>query len=80
MGVHGIARDLAAAGLGTLKPIAADPVAGSFPCPIEIEDPERLPGFLRPRDPRRPQRPLARLAAAAAEGGRASGRSARWST
>jgi len=36
MGVHGIARDLAAAGLGTLKPIAVSEVAGSFPCPIEI--------------------------------------------
>ena len=47
MGVYGIARDLAAAGLGTLKPIAVAPVAGSFPCPTEIrtDDPEGCPAF-----------------------------------
>jgi len=47
MGVHGIARDLAAAGLGTLKPIDAAPIAGDFPCPIEIrtDDPEGCPAF-----------------------------------
>ncbi|HKX79957.1 MAG TPA: phenylalanine--tRNA ligase subunit beta [Novosphingobium sp.] len=47
MGVHGIARDLAAAGLGTLKPIAATPVAGAFPCPTEVrtDDPEGCPAF-----------------------------------
>ncbi len=36
LGVAGIARDLAAAGLGTLKDVAVAPVAGAFPCPIEI--------------------------------------------
>jgi phenylalanyl-tRNA synthetase beta chain len=36
-GVRGIARDLAAAGLGTLKPEPKlGPVEGSFACPIEI--------------------------------------------
>ncbi len=47
MGVHGIARDLAAAGLGVLKPIEAKPVAGSFPCPVEVrtDDPEGCPAF-----------------------------------
>lgn len=47
MGVHGIARDLAAAGLGVLQPIAATHVAGSFPCPIEVrsDDPEGCPAF-----------------------------------
>ena len=47
MGVYGIARDLAAAGLGTLKPIAAAPVAGGYPCPVEIrtDDPEGCPAF-----------------------------------
>ncbi|PWG02524.1 phenylalanine--tRNA ligase subunit beta [Sphingosinicella humi] len=47
MGVHGIARDLAAAGLGTLKPVEAKAIAGSFPCPIEIrtDDPEGCPAF-----------------------------------
>ena len=34
LGVHGIARDLAAKGLGSLKPIAADPVPGAFISPI----------------------------------------------
>ena len=47
MGVHGIARDLAAAGLGTLKPRAIDPVAGTFPCPTEIrtDDADGCPAF-----------------------------------
>ena len=47
MGVRGIARDLAAAGLGTLKPLAVPEVEGSFPCPIEIrnDDPESCPAF-----------------------------------
>ena len=36
MGVYGIARDLAAAGLGTLKPIAVQQVPGSFACPLPI--------------------------------------------
>jgi phenylalanyl-tRNA synthetase beta chain len=47
MGVHGIARDLAAAGLGTPKPIEVAEIAGAFPCPIEIrtDDPEGCPAF-----------------------------------
>ena len=47
MGVYGIARDLAAAGLGTLKPIAVQSVPGSFPCPLPIrtDDPEGCPAF-----------------------------------
>src|SRR4051812_3080566 len=36
LGVAGIARDLAAAGLGTLKSPPVESVAGQFPCPIEI--------------------------------------------
>jgi phenylalanyl-tRNA synthetase beta chain len=36
LGVRGIARDLAAAGLGTLKPDVARETKGGFPCPIEI--------------------------------------------
>lgn len=37
-GVRGIARDLAAAGLGRLKPIAdrTAPVPGRFPCPVGV--------------------------------------------
>ena len=47
MGVQGIARDLAAAGLGTFKPYTVEAVAGSFPCPVEIrtEDAEGCPAF-----------------------------------
>lgn len=47
MGVYGIARDLAAAGLGTLKPLRDDRIEGSFPCPVEIrtDDPEGCPAF-----------------------------------
>ena len=33
-GVHGIARDLAAADIGTLKEIAIKPIAGELPCPV----------------------------------------------
>ncbi|WP_395673640.1 phenylalanine--tRNA ligase subunit beta [Phenylobacterium sp.] len=36
LGVRGIARDLAAAGLGTLKAETAPSVKASFPCPVEI--------------------------------------------
>jgi len=47
MGVRGIARDLAAAGVGTLKPLAVSQIEGSFPCPvpIRIEDAEGCPAF-----------------------------------
>jgi phenylalanyl-tRNA synthetase beta chain len=47
MGVRGIARDLAAAGLGTLKPLAVPQIQGSYPCPVPvtIEDPEGCPAF-----------------------------------
>jgi len=37
LGVRGIARDLAAAGLGQLKDKPVAPVKGSFPCPVEIK-------------------------------------------
>lgn len=47
MGVYGIARDLAAAGLGTLKGIEIRKIEGRFPCPVEIrtDDPESCPAF-----------------------------------
>jgi phenylalanyl-tRNA synthetase beta chain len=47
MGVRGIARDLAAAGMGTLKPLAVPQIEGAFPCPVpvRIEDPEGCPAF-----------------------------------
>jgi phenylalanyl-tRNA synthetase beta chain len=36
LGIHGIARDLAARGLGKLKPVTAAPVAGKFATPIGV--------------------------------------------
>jgi phenylalanyl-tRNA synthetase beta chain len=37
LGVAGIARDLAAAGLGTLKTPPVTPIPGKFPCPITVK-------------------------------------------
>lgn len=47
LGVDGIARDLAAAGLGVLKTSAIAPVPGGFPCPVEIrlDDSGACPAF-----------------------------------
>ena len=46
MGVRGIARDLAAAGLGTLKPLAVDRVEGDGAGPdVRIEDAVGCPAF-----------------------------------
>lgn len=47
MGVYGIARDLAAAGLGTLKPIAVPQFSANGACAAEIrtDDPEGCPAF-----------------------------------
>ena len=82
MGVRGIARDLAAAGLGTLKPLDVPPIAGDGACPVEIrtDDPEGCPAFYG--------RVVAGVTNGAApewmqppaEGDRARGRSRRWST
>ena len=36
LGVRGLARDLAASGLGRLKPLETTPVPGKFPCPISV--------------------------------------------
>jgi phenylalanyl-tRNA synthetase beta chain len=41
MGVHGIARDLAAAGLGTLRPIDVAHIEGSYPCPVDVRSDDR---------------------------------------
>jgi phenylalanyl-tRNA synthetase beta chain len=50
LGVRGIARDLAAAGLGSLRPLAIVPVAGEFPAPIAVHltgpDDKACPLFL----------------------------------
>jgi phenylalanyl-tRNA synthetase beta chain len=46
-GVHGIARDLAAADIGKFKDAAIKPVKGEFPCPVavQIATPELCPAF-----------------------------------
>jgi phenylalanyl-tRNA synthetase beta chain len=36
LGIYGIARDLAAKGLGKLKPLAADSISGTFDSPITV--------------------------------------------
>ncbi|MDQ3558922.1 MAG: phenylalanine--tRNA ligase subunit beta [Pseudomonadota bacterium] len=47
LGIYGIARDLAAKGVGWLKPFDAEPVRGAFESPIGVElrfdDPENTP-------------------------------------
>jgi phenylalanyl-tRNA synthetase beta chain len=51
LGVAGIARDLAAAGIGKLKSKAIQPIPGSFPCPVKVtldfagEDKKLCPAF-----------------------------------
>jgi len=46
MGVRGIARDLAAAGLGTVKPLAVTPVAGEGEAPdVRTDDRDGCPAF-----------------------------------
>ncbi|NNF76857.1 MAG: phenylalanine--tRNA ligase subunit beta [Rhizobiales bacterium] len=37
LGIYGIARDLAARGLGTLKPLEVTPVPGTFTSPIDVK-------------------------------------------
>ena len=46
-GVHGIARDLAAADMGRFQDAAIKPVKGEFPCPVavKIESSELCPAF-----------------------------------
>src|SRR6185295_4309022 len=46
-GVHGVARDLAAADMGTLKDATIQPIKGEFPCPVQVtvEDASLCPGF-----------------------------------
>jgi phenylalanyl-tRNA synthetase beta chain len=46
-GVQGIARDLAAAGMGKFKDPSVRPIKGEFPCPVKVtvEDDKLCPGF-----------------------------------
>ena len=47
LGVDGIARELAAVGLGRLKVAPVEPTAGGFPCPVKVrlDDREACPMF-----------------------------------
>ncbi len=50
LGVYGIARDLAAAGIGTLKEKPRTDIAGTFPCPVDVtldfgDTPSLCPAF-----------------------------------
>ncbi|MFC0240236.1 phenylalanine--tRNA ligase subunit beta [Rhodopseudomonas telluris] len=46
-GVSGIARDLAAAGMGKFRDPSVKPIKGDFPCPVNVtvEDSKLCPGF-----------------------------------
>src|ERR1700758_1489191 len=46
-GVHGVARDLAAADMGKFRDPAIKPIKGEFPCPVnvKIDAPDLCPGF-----------------------------------
>ena len=83
MGVRGIARDLAAAGIGHAQAARRPADRGQLPVPgaeFAIEDPDGCPAFFGRRDPRRDQRGLARSGCSGGSRRRASGRSRRWST
>ena len=65
--MHGIARDLAAAGMGKLIDPAPKPVKGAFPCPVtvKLENPEAVSRLRAAPRARREERALARMAAEA---------------
>jgi phenylalanyl-tRNA synthetase beta chain len=49
-GVHGVARDLAAADMGKFRDAAIKPIKGEFPCPVQVKldfgaTPSLCPGF-----------------------------------
>ncbi len=48
LGVRGIARDLAATGIGTLKDVPVAEIPGHYPCPVEVklDWPEACPVFM----------------------------------
>src|SRR5665213_2927343 len=48
LGVAGVARDLAAAGIGKLKDLTVAPIPGAYPCPIDIRltAPDACPAFV----------------------------------
>ena len=84
--VHGIARDLAAAGLGTLKGDAVQPVQGAGACPVSVTlafeagDEQSLPGLRAPARARREERRRRRSGCSGACRRSACARSTRSST
>ena len=84
LGVRGIARDLAARGLGTLKPLHDPDTWRSFTSPIGVTHRRRYAGrcaaVLRPADPRRAERADRRPGCRRGCGRSGSGRSRFWST
>ena len=86
LGIYGIARDLAAKGVGRLKPLEPVRVAGAYESPIGVElrfdDPDEraLPALRRPPHPRRHERRRLRPGCSAACAPSAFARSRRWST
>ena len=86
MGVAGIARDLAAAGLGKLNTPQITPVAGKFPCPVGVTldfmtaDAHLAPAFALRLVRGVQERTKPRMAAKAPDAPSACGRSMRSST
>ena len=84
-GVYGIARDLAAFGLGTLKtpPVRRSPAQGETPVKVTLDFGDTraaLPQLRAAAGARRQERPVAEMAAAAAARRSGCGRSTPWST
>ena len=76
-GVHGIARDLAAADMGKFKDAGIKPIKGEFPCPVSVTldfgaTPSLCPGFRAASCARRQERAVAGVDAAAAHRDRAA--------
>jgi phenylalanyl-tRNA synthetase beta chain len=67
LGVFGIARDLAATRIGTLKDKPSKPVEGKFPCPVKV----KLDFGATPSRGPRPTQPRARRASASRRSRRA---------
>ncbi len=74
LGVRGIARDLAARGLGVLKPLETPKIDVAFDCPVDvtIDDDTRdgCPVFALAPDPGRPERAVAGVVAGSVAGHR----------
>ncbi|MGY3405510.1 tRNA-binding EMAP/Myf-like protein [Bradyrhizobium sp. GM5.1] len=73
-GVHGIARDLAAADMGKFKDPTIKPIKGEFPCPVKVtvEDAALCPGFALRLVRGREERAVAGMAAEATDRDRAA--------